>query len=302
MNNYYSVELEATPCSEDITDLMAAYLAEIGFESFVPNEKGLTAYISEREWKAYNESIGRGDNLAGLFYGYVMPIEMAYKVLEDFPMDVNFYGIERRIEGEDWNEEWEKNYFQPIVIEGKCVIHASFHKDVPTADYDIVIDPRMAFGTGHHDTTSQMVAHILNSDMQGKTVIDMGTGTGILAILAKMRGAAEATGIEIDPPAYENAVDNARLNHTDIRMICGDASALEEIAPADFLFANINRNIILNDIAAYASRLKQGGEMLLSGFYEEDVPMILEAAAPLGLHETSRLVRNNWTALRLRKE
>jgi ribosomal protein L11 methyltransferase len=147
-----------------------------------------------------------------------------------------------------------------------------------------------------------MVQHILHEDEAGKSVIDMGTGTGILAILAAMRGATDVVGIEIDAPAYENAVENARLNSVDVKMIHGDASALAGLQPADYLFANINRNIILGDIDRYAKALKQCGVMLLSGFYEEDVPMILEAAAKHGLSEAKRLVSNRWTALKLIKE
>lgn len=280
MNNYYSVCIGATPCSEDITDLAAAFLADAGFESFEPDSEGLTAYIREEAGDA---------------------AEIARLALNDFPMETEFTISSEFIEGEDWNSEWEKNYFKPIVIGGECVIHSSFHTDVPEGRYDIVIDPKMAFGTGHHDTTSGMVKHILDLDLQGKSVIDMGTGTGILAILAAMRGATDVTGVEIDTPAWENAVENARLNHADVRMINGDASALESLAPADCLFANINRNIILGDIDRYAARLKKGGVMLLSGFYEEDIPLIEEAAGRLGLREEARLVSNRWVALKLVK-
>ncbi len=293
MNDYYSVRIDCTPCNQDITDLAAAFLADAGFESFEPDDRGLTAYIKadsynniDADGKAENDSDSRIDKIVK-------------DTLADFPIPVDFRIESTIVKGQDWNEEWEKHYFKPILIGNECVIHSSFHKDVPNARYDILIDPKMAFGTGHHDTTSQMVSHILASDMKGKSVIDMGTGTGILAILAKMRGAADTFGIEIDKPAYDNAVENARLNNVDINLIHGDASALENIAPTDYLFANINRNIILNDIASYASRLKKGGTMLLSGFYEEDVPMIEEAAAGYGLKETGRLVSNRWTALRL---
>jgi ribosomal protein L11 methyltransferase len=280
MNDYYSVRVDATPCTSDITDLVAAFLADAGFESFEPDDKGLTAYIS----------VSAGDAAA-----------IAREALQDFPMDVRFDVSAEYIKGQDWNEEWEKHYFKPILIDGECVIHSSFHTDVPSARHDIMIDPKMAFGTGHHDTTSQMVRLILAADMQGKSVIDMGTGTGILGILAAMRGASRVTGIEIDRPAYENAVENVALNHVSMDVIHGDASALAGLEEADFLFANINRNIILGDIDRYASRLKQGGTMFLSGFYEEDTPMIAAAAAPLGLELESRLISNRWTAVRLVK-
>ena len=275
------MRINATPCSEDITDLAAAFLADAGFESFEPDENGLTSYIRATP----------------------QAISIAEEALMDFPYDVKFEITSEFIEGEDWNAEWEKNYFKPIVIGDKCVVHSTFHKDVPTAKYDIVIDPKMAFGTGHHDTTSQMMRLILDLDLSGKSVIDMGTGTGILAILAKMRGASDVHGIEIDEPAYLNAIDHTRLNNVDIDIIHGDASALESLDDADFLFANINRNIITGDINSYSKRLKSGGEMLLSGFYDSDIEIVEAAAAPYGLKEIDRLVSPaGWTALRLKKD
>ena len=281
MNDYYSVRIEPTPCTEDITDLIAAFLADAGFESFEPDSTGVTAYIS----------VAGGDGSV-----------IAREALSDFPVDCKLTIKQEFIEGEDWNAEWEKHYFKPILIDNACVIHSTFHKDIPQARYDIVIDPKMAFGTGHHDTTSNMVRHILDLDFKGKSVIDMGTGTGILAILAAMRGATPVTGIEIDEAAYENAIENIGLNNVAIDLIHGDASKLEGIEPADYLFANINRNIILNDIDKYAEHLKPGGIMLLSGFYSEDAPMILEASARYGLTEQTRLVSPaNWTAIRLQK-
>ena len=280
MNDYLSVRVDLSPCSTDATDLAAAFLADAGFESFEPDESGLTAYIRASE---------DGEKLAK-------------EALQDFPFEAEIAISSEFIKGEDWNSEWEKNYFKPILIDDLCVVQSTFQKDVPPAKYDIVIDPKMAFGTGHHDTTSQMMRHILSLPLEGKSVIDMGTGTGILSFLAKMRGAENVTGIEIDKPAYENAVDNASLNNCDVRFIHGDASALSEISASDFLFANINRNIILADIDRYASALNPGGTMLLSGFYEEDIPLIMEAANKYGLKEESRLVSEaGWTALRLSK-
>ena len=280
MNDYVSVRVDMTPCFADATDLAAAVLADAGFESFEPDEAGLTAYIRASE---------NGE-------------ELAREALADFPFESDLKISSEFIKGEDWNEEWEKNYFKPILLDNLCVVHSTFHKDVPDAKYDIVIDPKMAFGTGHHDTTSQMMRLILALQLEGKNVIDMGTGTGILSFLAKMRGAEEVTGIEIDLPAYENAVENAVLNKCDVSFIHGDASNLKEIKKSDYLFANINRNIILQDIDKYAAALKDNGEMLLSGFYEADIPMILEAALPYGLKENERLVSPaGWTALRLTK-
>lgn len=280
MNDYYSVRVDFTPCTADITDLAAAFMADAGFESFEPDATGLTAYIRAE---------GTDPDLS------------ARQALDGFPIPTTFSIKSTLVEGEDWNAEWEKHYFKPIVIDDACVVHSSFHKDVPSARHDIVIDPKMAFGTGHHDTTSNMMRYILQEDMAGKSVIDMGTGTGILAILAAMRGASPVAGIEIDRPAYENAVENAVINKTDINIIHGDASALEGLEPADYLFANINRNIILEDIDRYAAALKPGGTILLSGFYSEDIPMVAERAAKAGLSVCDSKESNRWVAVRLLK-
>lgn len=279
MNDYYSVRIDVDPCTSDITDLIAAFLADEGFESFEPDSSGLIAYIP---------------------YGDINVEKIVKRTLDDFPLECIFNIEASFIKGKDWNEEWEKNYFKPILIDDCCVVHSSFHTDVPNAEYDIVIDPKMAFGTGHHDTTSQMVKHLLELPMSKKSVIDMGTGTGILGILAVMRGASEVTGIEIDASAYENAKENVRLNNVNMNLIHGDASALESLSPVDYFIANINRNIILNDIEKYARLLKKDGIMLLSGFYEEDIPMIEESASHLGLVIIEKFISNKWVALRLK--
>ncbi|MDE6400686.1 MAG: 50S ribosomal protein L11 methyltransferase, partial [Muribaculaceae bacterium] len=222
-------------------------------------------------------------------------------IIDGFPLETTLStGIET-VKGEDWNEEWEKNYFKPIVIGDECVVHSSFHHNVPAARFDIVIDPKMAFGTGHHSTTSQMMRHILNNELAGKTVIDMGTGTGILAILCKMKGADRVYGVEIDPFAHENAVENAALNNVAVEMICGDASCLACLPLCDCFLANINRNIITHDIAYYASKLKDNGLMFLSGFYESDIPVVIDAASKFGLIYDGYIVDNDWVALRLVK-
>lgn len=280
--NYYKVRFECAPCSEDITDLLAAFLADLGYESFEPDGSGLTAYVQASEFS-----------------------EDAVKdMLEDFPMETSISFDSEFVESQNWNEEWEKHYFQPIVIAGECVVHSSFHKDVPAARYDILIDPKMAFGTGHHATTSQMMRYVLDiEDIEGKTVIDMGTGTGILAILCKMRGAGKVDGIEIDPGAFENAVENAALNSQAIGFICGDASALADLPPADIFLANINRNVITADIRLYADRIKSGGTLLLSGFYTVDIPIVMAAAEPLGFTlDKSTEEGDHWAAIRLIKE
>lgn len=282
MNDYIELRLDLSPMpGEDATDLLAAILAETGFESFVPDESGLTAYVPAPLWDE----------------------KAVYEAISDFPFDCSIKTSHTIVEGRDWNEEWERNYFQPIVIGDKCVVHSSFHTDIPKAEYDIVIDPKMAFGTGHHATTSLILEQLLATDLKDKSMIDMGTGTGILAILAAMRGASPVTGIEIDEFAHANAVENIALNgHSEIKMILGDASALEGLEPVDVFVANINRNVITSDIAAYAARLKKGGIMLLSGFYVADIPVVEKAAATVKLKKDGFTERDNWTCLRLTKE
>lgn len=277
MTDYQQIRLDITPCDENITDLFAAFLADCGYESFVPDETGLTAYINST---LFNK-------------------EDVESIIADFPMEVDAKLSVDFIEGKDWNEEWEKNYFQPIVIADQCVIHSTFHKDVPNAKYDIVIDPKMAFGTGHHSTTSLILQTLLETDMKGKSVIDMGTGTGILAILSAMLGAEKVTGIEIDPGAYENALEHVELNNVNVDVLLGDASRLNELQPADIFIANINRNIILADIFSYRKNLKPGGIMLLSGFYESDIAMIERAANALGLEVVSYKEDKDWVAVKL---
>lgn len=279
--DYIELKITYSPVSEAASDLMAAFLADMGFESFVADETGLTAYIEASGYSA----------------------ESVKEMLSDFPMDIDWQIKDEFIKSQDWNEEWEKKYFQPILIGGDCVVHSTFHKDVPEAKYDIVIDPKMAFGTGHHATTSMMLRHLLGMDLKGKSIIDMGTGTGILSILAAMRGATNITGIEIDPDAAENARENVRLNNVNVEIVTGDSSALSTLIPADLFIANINRNVILADLGRYSAALKSGGEMLLSGFYREDVAMLERAASLYGLSiETILEEEGGWTSLRLKKQ
>lgn len=281
MNDYYKVKFTLAPCLAYECDILAALLADVGFESFEQTDDGVDAFVKKELWDkdAVSEVIK----------------------LYDFEAKIDF--SEELVVGQDWNEEWEKHYFNPIVFEDKCVIHSSFHKDFPRLQYDIVIDPKMAFGTGHHETTSLMIKRILDAEMTGKSVLDMGTGTGVLAILSAMVGAANVVGVEIDPPAYENAVANAQLNgHPEIDLRLGGAETVTESNSFDFVLANINRNIITADIDRYASALKAGGEMMLSGFYVEDVPVVEAAANKCGLERVSVIEKNRWANLQLVKK
>ena len=281
MNDYIEVRFDLTPCSETETDVLAALLCEIDYESFVPDESGLVAYVKKELFD-----------------------ELKIKtILTEFPFDNDISYKYEIVEGQDWNSEWEKNYFKPIIVKDQCVIHSSFHKDIPSLPYDIVIDPKMAFGTGHHATTSLIIEQLLEMDLVDKSVVDMGTGTGILAILASMRGASQITAIEIDPMAHANAIDNLKINNAEsINLILGDASSLNKVKNIDVFIANINRNIITQDISAYASTLHSGSVMLLSGFYESDIPVIMEYARPLGLTYHSHTIKNDWSCLYLVKE
>ncbi len=282
MNDYTELRLDLTPCTSDATDVLAAMLADAGFESFVPDETGLTAYVRAND---FNESA-------------------VNEVISSFPIPCSITRTSvTKIEGRDWNSEWERHYFKPIVVGDRCVIHSSFHTDVPTAEFDIVIDPKMAFGTGHHATTSQVIEALLSIPETGLTVTDMGTGTGILSILCAMRGAAEVHGVEIDPPAWENAVENVALNNcnTTATMHLGDASILPTLPKADIFIANINRNIITADLHEYVKAMKDGALMILSGFYEADIPVIMEVASPLGLTELRHTTLNEWCCLILKR-
>lgn len=290
MNNYIEARIElgyvdANACCEpDLTtasDMLSAFLGEIGFESFVFENNVLTAYVRSEAFSS----------------------EAFAEVLDQLPLpQVTLSAETEEIEGRDWNHEWEKNYFQPIVVADRCVIHSTFHTDYPKCEYDIVIDPKMAFGTGHHATTSQIIAQLLEMDLIGKAVVDMGTGTGILAILAAMRGAAPVVAIEIDPAAEVNARENMVLNHqAQIDLRLGDATMLEGCR-ADVFIANINRNIILNDLEAYAATLNRNAIMILSGFYESDIPMLEARAAAFGLEYVRHTTQgDNWACLVLRK-
>lgn len=280
MNDYYLVRINLNPCVEEECDIVAALLADVGFESFVPDEKGVSAYIR----KELFDKPATSSALAAYPFNGELQMEEA-----------------ELIQGQDWNSEWEKHYFQPIVVGDRCVVHSSFHKEYPKAEYEIVVDPRMAFGTGHHETTSLMLERLLSYPLEGRKLLDMGTGTGILAILATMRGAVHVVGVEIDEPAYLNAVDNAGINGVDLDLRLGGVETVTECAYFDYVLANINRNIIIADINKYARSLRQGGIMTLSGFYVEDIPFVEEAGKKCGLAPVAFFEKRRWACLCLEK-
>lgn len=275
---YFEVTFTAQPCNEIVTDILSALAGEIGFESFVECEGGVQAYIQQ--------SLFDENALKEMLANFPVPdTKITYTITEP--------------EDKDWNEEWEKNFFQPIVIDNRCVIHSTFHHDYPHAEYDIVINPQMAFGTGHHETTSSILGELLDADLKGKSVLDMGCGTSILAILASMRGADPVTAIDIDDWCVNNSRDNIALNHiSNITVELGDASLLKGRKPFDIIIANINRNILLNDMATYATCMHKGSELYMSGFYVEDIPAIREKAESLGMTFVHHREKNRWVAVK----
>lgn len=256
------------------TEILIAQLGYAGFESFVETEEGVTAYIQKDEWNATildNIQILNSDEF-----------EISY-TFED-------------IEPTNWNEEWEKN-FNPIIVDDLCSVRAPFH-DKPDTEYDIIIEPKMSFGTGHHETTHMMIQHILKNDFKDKSVLDMGCGTGVLAILAEMKGANTIDAIDYDNWCYLNSLENVERNNCNyITVIEGDASLLID-QQYDIIIANINRNILLNDMATYVKCLKNKGILFLSGFYSDDVPIIEKECNKQGLNFVESLEKNNWVALK----
>ena len=258
---------------EPVRDILIAELSQAGFESFVETESGLTAYIPKKDWDKKR-------------------LDAVY-ILQNTSFDIHYSTEE--IAPVNWNETWEKN-FKPIRIDDTVHIRAPFHEKA-NLPYDILIEPKMSFGTGHHETTHLMVQHLLKLDVTGKSVLDMGCGTGVLAILASMRGATQLDAIDIDPWCYENSLENVAKNHCkNIAVYQGDATAIKNTYAV--IIANINRNILLQDIATYVKHLQKGGKLLLSGFYVEDIPLIDAEATRHGLRLELSLARNRWVALR----
>nr|WP_321379565.1 50S ribosomal protein L11 methyltransferase [uncultured Bacteroides sp.] len=278
---YFEVTFKTTPCTETVNDVLSACLGEIGFESFIENTYGIKGYIQQ---PIYNE-----DTLK--------------EVIENIPLDnVSISYKAELMEDKDWNEEWEKNFFQPIVIGNRCAIHSTFHKDVPEAEYDILINPQMAFGTGHHETTSLILEELLDAELQNKSLLDMGCGTSILAILAAMRGAKPITAIDIDTWCVENSKENILLNNIEnISVELGDATLLKGRKSFDIVIANINRNILLNDMSFYTACMHKGSEIFMSGFYVSDIDILKEKAESLGLSYMYYKEKNNWAVVKFIK-
>ena len=270
--NYYACSF-TNPENENLKDMFMELLGSIGFDSFMDTDEGFEAYCQE---PALDEN-----------------------ELNDIMQMEQFANVrllkKELIPDQDWNATWEASY-EPVIINEHCRIRAPFHNVEGNYKYDLIIEPKMSFGTAHHETTSQIIELMLQSDFTGLNLLDMGSGTGVLAILAKKLGSATTVAIDNDEWAYRNALDNIRLNdENDIIVELGDANSLND-RQFDIILANINRNILLRDMKEYVKCLVDGGKIYFSGFYEEDLVLITKEAERLGLKFSNHVTKNNWTA------
>lgn len=272
------IELKIS-CLEGYVDILIAELGFLGYDSMEETEDGLSAYIEEDR---FNEK-----ELNGLIERYKSQTDLKFS--------------RKKVKRENWNAEWESNY-SPIIIEDKCVVQASFHDVEGDFDYKIIVNPKMSFGTGHHETTYQMLGHQMEIDHYGKRVMDAGCGTGILAIMAEKRGASLVDAFDIDPWCVENGKENIELNQAEnINIHLGDITQMDFGASYDIVLANINKNVLLQEMKIYASYLDKDGLLLLSGFYKDDVEDILEEAGKHNMVLIKESERNKWASIVLRK-
>lgn len=275
---YFEVRFQLSPWNDDASDILAALCGELNYESFVSEEPFLSCYIQQ-----------------GLFNQSQLE-----EMLLNFPVDetcltYNVYEVEDK----DWNEEWEKNGFEPIVIGEELTVQGAEHGAHTNTRYEILLDPKMAFGTGSHETTYMILEQLLSMDLQDKQVLDAGCGTGVLGIMASLKGAAHVIAYDIDEWSVNNTNTNCQLNHVGNLDVCeGDASVLKgKDNVFDLVLANINRNILLADLPEFARVLKKGGKLVLSGFYKEDGEQLVVAARQLGLNKCLEKTRNEWACL-----
>ncbi|MDZ4663871.1 MAG: 50S ribosomal protein L11 methyltransferase [Bacteroidota bacterium] len=275
MSNYIAYYFTVVP-TQPGTDILIASLGDAGFESFVENEEGFEAYITEELEKNIN---------------------LNKFIFEDF----KFTFEKDKIEQSNWNSEWEKN-FEPVLVEDLLLIRAPFHAEVKSIKHEIVIMPKMSFGTGHHDTTWLMCKQLFDLELQGKSVLDMGTGTGILAIVAKKLGATTIVGIDIDEWSAENAKENCIANDgAEIEIRLGDKELLDNYKSFDVILANINKNVLKIQIPLYSKLLKENGILLMSGFFTTDVEELEKFVNENKLNLIDRYAKNNWAVMKLKK-
>ena len=284
---YYEIDFTVhapAECMADACDLVAACAGETGFETFEETEKGLKGYVQTTLFSQ----------------------EALDEALADFPIKgVTIDYTVNEAEDKDWNEAWENEGFTPIVVDGRCAIHDGRHLPDTTTPITVEIDARLAFGTGTHQTTRMIVGVLTSMPLKGLRMLDAGCGTGILGIVALKCGAASVTGYDIDEWSADNARHNAVINQVDSRFtsLLGDASVIATLQkPFDIVTANINRNILLQDMPAFSSALHTGGTLVLSGFYTDDIPPLTETALTLGLQEAARHEDDGWACLVLVKK
>lgn len=273
--NYIEIKVIIDPVNI-ARDIVVAELGEIGFESFVESNEGVDAYIQE---SIFDEDLMKSLNSFNHAY---FKIEYTKNVIQN----------------QNWNEVWEQS-FEPINVNNNCMVRAPFHQSISTIEYDIIIEPKMSFGTGHHETTFLMIQELLDMDLNKKTVLDMGCGTGVLAILAEQKMAKNILAVDIDDWAYENTLDNIIKNKcSNIEVLKGGAERIKN-KKFDVVIANINRNILLQDLKNYTNSLNYNGHILLSGFFSSDIDMIIEEATKNGLKLSNKKSKNDWTLLHL---
>lgn len=276
---YIETTITITPYNEDVADVMAALLANESYETFIPIDNGIKCYVPK---ECYSE-------------------QTVKEAISQNPFDciITYNSIE--IEDEDWNKTWVEESFTPIYIGEECVIHSPNHTIKKMPKYDILINPIMAFGSGHHQTTAMMAQWLLTEDINGKSVLDMGCGTAILAIVATKRGAKEVCAIDIDERAYRNAIDNANLNQcTQMDLRLGGAEAIGT-STFDIILANINKNILIADMAKYAQASNKGALLFVSGFYSTDIEDITNTALKYGFKYISKQINDDWVSLKFEK-
>ena len=276
--NYVELTVAVEP-KEQGSDILIAQLSELGFESFVETEAGFTAYVQEEDFSEEEIKFTFGD------FEAIFKIEFTSKIIPQ----------------QNWNKEWESS-FQPIDVEGKCYIRAPFHEKKIGFSYDVIIEPKMSFGTGHHDTTQLMIRQLMLLNVKNTSLLDMGCGTGVLAIVASLMGAHPITAIDIDDWSYENTLENlAKNNINNVLVHKGNAQILEEKLFHTIL-ANINKNVLLTDMTVYCHSLEKGGNLILSGFFVTDGDEIIRKAEILGLKFKDEKVSDQWMMLHFTKE
>jgi ribosomal protein L11 methyltransferase len=275
--NYIEIKFSIQP-QTPFQDILIAELAEIGFESFDETEAGLLAYIQEPLFKEQQIN--------------------SLSILNNDLVKINF--TKKSIQDENWNAVWESNY-DSVVIDERCYIRAPFHPSKPEVEFELLIEPQMSFGTAHHETTANMISLLLKEDVRGKSFLDMGCGTGVLAILAHKKGASIICAIDNDEWAYRNSIDNVAKNEASgISVYQGDAALLSD-KKFDVIFANINKNILLADMETYTKSLNKEGVLFMSGFYENDLSDITDKAKQLKMTYSNHLVKNEWVAVKFIK-